>query len=246
MTTKAESTPDLDSFEWRVKCIKSALGFLYPDHVDNIRPHHLLGDDYISDTVHLTDGDAEASYEVFFELLKSIPYLIGFVEKYLEEYDCDMIRLGKPGLRQPKLVDLYSEEQKQELPYGKRTLLDITDFYISFAELEEMYEIGSDEDLLDVLETRRDAYLEIISIIWLINLIRSNPPVYTKKGLFSRKEIVVPSSRVYIQFRQLKRVLEKTFDRPTDKFSVSGAIIDEVFRLTGVSKFEFLGNRSEA
>lgn len=245
MTAKAESTPDLDSFEWRVKCIKSRLGFFYPSSQDNIRPYHLLGDDYISDTVHLADGDAEASYEIFFELLKSIPYLIGFVEKYLEDYDYDMIRLGKPGLRQPKLVDLYSEEEKEGLPYGKRSLLDISDFYITLDELTEMYIINSDEDILDVVETRRDDYMRLIALIWLINLIRSNPPVYTKKGIFSGRVLEPTNNRVFIQFRQLKKVLEATFDQSSKGTLISDLIVAEIFKLTGTSKFDFLGNRAE-
>lgn len=245
MTAKAESTPDLDSFEWRVKCIKSRLGFFYPSSQDNIRPYHLLGDDYISDTVHLADGDAEASYEIFFELLKSIPYLIGFVEKYLEDYDYDMIRLGKPGLRQPKLVDLYSEEEKEGLPYGKRSLLDISDFYIDLDDLAEMYVFSTGEDIEEIVENRKDDYKRLIAILWLINLIRSNPPVYTKKGIFSARVLEPTNSRVFIQFRQLKKVFEATYDQPSKGTLISDLIVTEIFRLTGISKFDFLGNRSE-
>jgi hypothetical protein len=222
--------PDKDSFEYKVEKLMSAFK-IKGYEMGGTYPMRVPAQHRISDRRYLADGNIAESYEVLGQLLLKIPFLIKVVGKYLRTYDQDLMLVNAPGLTQPKIVILdYEDKQIENKEY----------IYSSADKYTFKYQFPTDTEIDQLNEARKRDYIYIISIIWLINLLRSNPPTFIRVGIF-RKDIVPREENIVSSYKDIKRILIEAYGKESARIIISVA-----FDLLNIQPHEFLAGVQES
>jgi len=178
MSTQDLSSPDSESFFNRTETIKKKMRF-GEKLSDGSHIHRALGSDFRTHREYLSKYlDMDSTYKTFFELILDIPFLIELLEDYFETYFEDLVRIkGVAGLFPPRFIDRFIEKERDRFQFPKDNWLDDKNIYVTAQELGYSltpYDPVHREVIWEIDVDRYDDYLEIVCIIWLINLLRTN------------------------------------------------------------------------
>ncbi len=224
---------DSNSFYNRTESVKRKMRF--GDNLATGSPiHKALGSDFRTHREYLSKYlDVDSTYKIFFELIKDIPFLIQLLEDYFERYSEDLIRIsGTAGLFPPRFIDRFIEKERDHFQFPKDNWLDDRNIYVTVEELGynlTPYDPVQREVIWEIDVERYDDYIEIVCIVWLINLLRTNFDV-TIGINESKHELPKQGIKFYACLQDLIEKLKSYFGNDNTHL-----ILDRSFTLLGLS-----------
>ncbi len=196
--------------------------------------------------VHLEPGlEIEDSYIYLFQLLNDVPFLIPHFEMYFEDYHAVLAKVSTRGLVPPKFVDHYidGEEDRFKMYRGKVLITDLLEDSNLFQSPEEInpefnkYDPVARLKLERIDSIRQNDYVKLASLLWLINLLRTQFELPPRKRWEKAPKKKPLADNFFTQVAYLRGILARP-DFYEGEYRAD-TILMNLFRMFGENFYEY-------